>query len=72
MKKKFKVEGIDCANCAAKFEAAVKALPGVTDASVNFMMEKLTLEADDDKFDEALKAAEEWIAHNEPDWKIVK
>ncbi len=56
MKKKFKCE-IDCANCAAKVEEAVKKIDGVTDAKVNFMMQKFTLEADDARFDEILKEA---------------
>ena len=47
MQKKFKIE-VDCANCAAKIETAVKALPGVKNASVSFMAQKMLLEADDD------------------------
>ena len=56
MKKKFKCE-IDCANCAAKVEDAIKKLDGVEDAKINFMMQKLTLIADDDRFDEILDEA---------------
>ena len=44
MQKKFKIE-VDCANCAAKMETAIKALPGVKNASVSFMAQKLLLEA---------------------------
>ena len=47
MKKKFKCE-IDCANCAAKVEDAIKKLDGVQDAKVNFMLQKFTLEAADE------------------------
>lgn len=54
MKKKFKCE-IDCANCAAKVEDAIKKMGGVIDAKVNFMMQKYTLEADEARFDEILK-----------------
>ena len=56
MQKKFKIE-VDCANCAAKIETAIKAMPGVKNASVSFMAQKLLLEADDDKFDAVLKDA---------------
>ena len=56
MQKKFKIE-VDCANCAAKIETAIKELPGVKNASVSFMAQKLLLEADDDKFDAVLKDA---------------
>ena len=41
MKKKFKVENLDCAHCAAKMEEAIKKIPGVEDAVMNFMMQKL-------------------------------
>ena len=48
MKKKFKMENLDCANCAAKMEAAIKKIPGVQDASMNFMTQKLTPVGHDD------------------------
>lgn len=51
MKKKFKCE-VDCANCAQKLEDAIKKIEGVTDAKVNFIMQKLTLEAPDEKFED--------------------
>ena len=56
MKKKFKCE-IDCANCAAKVEAAIKKVDGVIDAKVNFLTQKFTLEADDARFEEVLQSA---------------
>ena len=56
MKKKFKCE-IDCANCAAKVEAAIRKVDGVIDAKVNFLTQKFTLEADDARFAEGLQAA---------------
>ena len=52
MKKTFKLIDLDCAHCAAKMEEAIKKLPGVTNASVNFLQQKFTLEAPDDQFDE--------------------
>ena len=70
MKKTYGIE-VDCANCAAKMEDAIKKLDGVNDASVSFMMQKLTLDADDDRFDEILKEAAEICKKVEPDCKIV-
>ena len=58
MKKKFKMENLDCANCAAKMETAIKRIPGVKDACMNFMSQKLTLEADDDCFEAVLQEAQ--------------
>ena len=69
MKKKFKCE-VDCANCAAKMEEAVKNIPGVIDANVNFMTQKLTLEAPEAQFDELLTAAVAACKKVEPDCEI--
>ena len=69
MQKKFKIE-VDCANCAAKIETAIKELPGVKNASVSFMAQKLLLEADDDKFDAVLKDAAKAAKKVEPDFEI--
>ena len=52
MKKTFKLIDLDCANCAAKMEDAIKKLPGVNDASVSFLTQKMTIDAEDAKFDE--------------------
>ena len=69
MQKKFKIE-VDCDNCAAKIETAVKALPGVEDASVSFMTQKMLLVADDARFDEILQQAVRTAKKIEPDFEI--
>jgi len=69
MQKKFKIE-VDCANCAAKIETAVKALPGVENASVSFMTQKMLLVADDNRFDEILQQAVRAAKKIEPDFEI--
>ena len=69
MKKKFKCE-IDCAACAAKVEDAIKKIDGVTDAKVNFLTQKFTLEAEDERFDEILKTAIETGKKIEPDFSV--
>ena len=70
MKKSFKLIDLDCANCAAKMQSAIEKLEGVKSVSVNFMAQKLTLEADDERFDEILKKAADCIKKVEPDCKI--
>ena len=55
MKVKFKIKGIDCANCAAELERAIQKIDGVTEASLSFMTEKLVMEIEDDRKDEVLK-----------------
>ena len=69
MKKRFKFV-VDCANCAAKVEAAVKKIDGVNDATVNFMAQKLVLDADDARFDELLKEVEAVAKKVEPDCEL--
>lgn len=70
MKKKFKLTDLDCANCAAKMEDAIKKLDGVNDASVSFMMQKITIDADDARFDEIMKEVVEVCKKVEPDCVI--
>ncbi|WP_295339536.1 cation transporter [uncultured Subdoligranulum sp.] len=69
MQKKFRIE-VDCANCAAKIETAVKALPGVENASVSFMTQKMLLVADDARFDEILQQVVRTAKKIEPDFEI--
>lgn len=71
MKKKFKLEDLDCANCAAKMEEAIKKIAGVNDANVSFMAQKMTIEADEDKFDEIMKEVAAVCAKVEPDCRIL-
>lgn len=71
MKKTFKMIDLDCANCAAKMEAAIKKLDGVTDATVSFMMQKMTIEADDARFDAIVKEAAKICKKVEPDCEVV-
>lgn len=70
MKKTFKLIDLDCAHCAAKMEEAIKKLPGVTDASVNFLSQKLTLEASDESFSDIVKQVVKICKDIEPDCTI--
>lgn len=70
MKKTFILEDLDCANCAAKMEAAIAKLDGVNAVSVNFIMQKLTLEADDAVFEDVLAQSVKTVKKIEPDCRI--
>ena len=72
MKKTFKMIDLDCANCAAKMEAAIKKIDGVQDATVSFMTQKLTIEADDARFDDIMKEVVAVCRKVEPDCEIVR
>lgn len=71
MKKKFKLENLGCANCAAKMENDINKLEYVNEASISFMTQKLTIDAQDDKMDEVLAAAQKIISGYESDCRIV-
>lgn len=71
MKKTFKMIDLDCANCAAKMETAIKKIDGVTGATVSFMSQKMTIEADDARFDDIVKEAVKVCKKVEPDCEIV-
>lgn len=72
MKVKFKIKGIDCANCAAELERAIQKIDGVTEASLSFMTEKLVMEIEDDRKDEVLKNLKKVVKKEEPDCTIEK
>ena len=71
MKKTYKMIDLDCANCAAKMEEAIKKIDGVTSASVSFMTQKITIEGDDARFDQIVKEAVKVCRKVEPDCEIV-
>lgn len=70
MKKTFKLIDLDCANCAAKMETAINKIDGVESATVSFMTQKLTIEAEESRFSEILKHAQKAIKKIEPDCSI--
>lgn len=72
MKKVYRLEELDCANCAAKMERAINELPGVEKATVNFIAQKLVLTAEESRYQEILQQVEEAIRRVEPDCRIVK
>ncbi len=71
MKKKFKLQDLDCANCAAKMEEAIKKIEGVSDASVSFMTQKMTIDAEESRFDEIMEEVVKVCRRVEPDCKIM-
>lgn len=70
MKKIFELEDLDCANCAAKMTEGIRKIKGVTYADVNFLTQKLTLEAEEAEFDSILKQAAKVCKKIEPDCRI--
>ena len=71
MRKTYTMEDLDCANCAAKMEAAIKKIDGVREASVSFMTQKLIIEADEVRFDEIMKQAQKAVSRVDRDCSIL-
>ena len=71
MKKKFKMEDLDCANCAAKMEAAIKKIEGVNEVSINFLAQKMIIDAEDTRFDDITKEAQAACSKVDPECKIL-
>ena len=71
MKRSYPLEDLDCAVCAEKMADAIRRIDGVESADVSFLMQKLTLTAEDERFDEILKKAVKACKKNEPDCKIL-
>ena len=71
MKKTFALIDLDCANCARKMEEAIGKLDGVSAVSVSFLTQKMTVEADDGRFDAVMKQVVKCVRRVEPDCEIV-
>lgn len=70
MKSKFKIKGLDCANCASSLERAINKIDGVENASISFMTEKLVFEYDENRKEEIIKNVKKVIKKEEPDVTI--
>ncbi|UEB34101.1 cation transporter [Finegoldia magna] len=66
MKRRYTLENLECANCAAKMEDEIKELDGVNSVTVNFITTKMVLDVEDDKFDSVLDQAKDIIKSIEP------
>ena len=71
VKKRYKMENLDCANCAEKMARAIEKIPGVVSAQISFMTEKLVLECEEDRLAEVLAEASMACKAIDRDAKIV-
>jgi copper chaperone CopZ len=70
MKKSYRLKGLQCANCAAKMENSIKKIDGVNDASIDFMMQRMTIDYDEAKYQEIIKETVKIINKTEPDCTV--
>ncbi|MGN0741353.1 MAG: cation transporter [Candidatus Fimadaptatus sp.] len=71
MRKVFRMEDLDCANCAAKMEDAIRRIEGVESVSVSYITQRLTLVASDEEFDDIVRQAQKVCRRIEPDCRII-
>ena len=72
MKKIFKLIDLDCANCAAKMQSGIEKIDGVKSVSVNFITQRMVLEAEDERFEAVVDEAVKVCKKIEPDCEIVR
>ena len=72
MRKQFKLDNLDCANCAAFMEQAINKLPEVKHATVSFMLARLVIDAEEDSFPEVIDKAQKCISGVNRKTKIVR
>lgn len=70
MKNKYKIKGLDCANCAAKLESEIQKVEGVSDASISFMTERLVIDLNEERKKEVMEKVKKVIKKEEPDLTI--
>lgn len=71
IKKIYKLENLDCANCAAKMERGIAKIDGVHSVTVGFMTQRMTIEAEENDFAEIMEKAVKLCKKIEPDCKII-
>lgn len=72
MKNVYKLEDLDCANCAAKMERAVAKIEGVESVSISFMGQRMAIDADEARFDEIMDKVVKVCRKVEPDCRIIR
>ena len=72
MKRVFKIEDVDCANCAAKMERMAAKLDGVNEVSINFMAQRITIDAVDEKFNEVVDEIEKVMKKVDKEAHIIR
>ena len=72
MKKVYRLEDLDCANCAAKMERSIAKIDGVKSVSISFMAQRMSIEADDDNFEDIMDEVVKKCKRVEPDCKIIR
>ena len=72
MKKVFKLQDLDCAVCAAKMEDSIAKIEGVNSVSVSFMAQRMSIDADEERFEEVMDEVVKRCRKVEPDCRIIR
>lgn len=71
MKKIFKMNDLDCAHCADRMEQAIAKISGVNSVAVNFMAQKMVIDAVDEKFDDIMKQVQKEVKKVDSNCEVV-
>lgn len=66
MKRNYRIDGLDCAHCAAKMEKNVSKVKGVKEVSINFLTTKMMLDLEDENLDEIIAGIEAAVKDVDP------
>lgn len=72
MKKTYRLQNLDCAHCAGKMEKSISKIKGVLNVNVNFLSQKMELEAQDDIYEDIYEEAVRLIHKYEPEVVVKK
>ncbi len=70
MKSRFKIKGLDCANCASQLERAIQKLDEIENVNINFITQKMELEYDEKRKEDVIQKVKKIIKKEEPDVTI--
>ncbi len=71
MKLKFKIKGLDCANCANELERLIQKIEGITTVSISFLTQKMQVESKDIDKEDLVKKIREVVKKHEPNVEII-
>lgn len=70
MKSRFKIKGLDCANCAAELERVIQKIKEIESVSISFIAQRMELEFEESKKEEIIQNVKKVIKKEEPEVTI--
>lgn len=67
---KFKIEGLDCANCASTLESEISKIEHINNVNISLMSQRLSFDCEENNYDEVVKLIKKVIKKEEPNVTI--